>query len=156
MIKLQRSLDVDRPAEEVFALIADPVRFPEFFSGLTRWELCSEKERGMGAEFRVLMRVGSIEAGGVIRLTDWQEPRTIAWKSLRGIDQHGRWVVTPHEDGSTELSLEIAFDLRGGLPGRLVERLVSRIVGGNMSATLRAARRILTYEEREGLQRVGP
>src|SRR4051794_39264122 len=99
MIKLERSITVERDPEHVFALISDPLRFPEFFSGITKWELCSEKQRGLGAEFRVLMRAGSVEAGGVIRVSDWVEPRTIAWKSIQGIHQQGRWTVTPHEDG---------------------------------------------------------
>src|SRR5205814_10490736 len=94
MKKLERSIVVERDAESVFELISDPIRFPEFFKGITRWELCSQKQRGLGAEYRVLMRVGSIEAGGLIRITDWQEPRTIAWKAERGIHQQGRWTVT--------------------------------------------------------------
>jgi len=92
--------------------------------------------------------VGSIEAGGVVRVTDWQEPRTIAWKSERGISQQGRWTVTPHEDRASELHLEIAYELGGGPVGELVERIVGRVVGGNMHATLLAARRILEFEER--------
>jgi len=146
--RLERSIVVDRNTESVFELISDPVRFPEFFKGITKWELCSDKHRGLGAEFRVLMRVGSIEAGGLIRITDWQEPRTIAWKAERGVRQHGRWTLSPREDGATDLSLEIAYDLAGGPIGRLVERIVGRILGGNMDSTLLAARRILTFEER--------
>jgi len=118
MHKLIRSIDVDREPEAVFDLLADPTRFPEFFVGITRWERCSTKDRGLGAEFRVLMRVGSIEAGGIVRVTDWQEPLTIA------------------------------YDLAGGPIGRLVELTVARVIGGNMTATMLALRRILEFEER--------
>jgi ribosome-associated toxin RatA of RatAB toxin-antitoxin module len=147
MHRLKRSIVVHREPEAVFDLLSDPERFPEFFVGITRWQRCSQKERGMGAEYRVLMRVGSIEAGGIVRVTDWQEPRTIAWKSDRGIEQRGRWTVTPREDGSSEVELEIAYDLAGGPVGRLVELVVARVVGGNMSATMLAVRRILDFEE---------
>ena len=148
MHKLIRSIKVEREPGAVFDLLADPSRFPEFFVGITRWERCSTKERGLGAEYRVLMRVGSIEAGGIVRVTDWREPLTIAWRSERGIDQHGRWTVTPHEDGHTEVTLEIAYDLAGGPIGRLVELIVARVVGGNMAATMLTLRRILEFEER--------
>jgi ribosome-associated toxin RatA of RatAB toxin-antitoxin module len=147
MRKLTRSIDVDRDPDAVFGLLSDPGRYPDFFVGMTRWERCSTKERGIGAEYRVLMRVGSIEAGGVVRVTDWQEPLTIAWRSERGVEQHGRWTVTPHEDGRTEITLDIAYDLAGGPIGRLVELIVSRVLGGNMTATLLALRRILEFEE---------
>ena len=152
MITLRREIEINRDAEAVFALIADPVRYPEFLVGITKWELCSEKVRGLGTSFRVLMRVGSIEAGGTVKVTDWQEPRTIAWRSERGIHQQGRWTVTTHEDGSSELVLEIGYDLGGGPVGWLVERLVGRIVGGNVQASLLAARRVLTF----GTDRAGP
>jgi ribosome-associated toxin RatA of RatAB toxin-antitoxin module len=147
MLRLERSIDIDRSAEDVFALISDPARFPEFFAGITKWDLVSEDSRGLGAEFRVLMQVGSIEAGGLIRVTDWQEPRTIAWRSQRGVHHHGRWTVKAREDGSSEVTLELAYDLSGGVVGRLVERIVGRMIGGNMSATLLAARRIVVFEE---------
>jgi ribosome-associated toxin RatA of RatAB toxin-antitoxin module len=156
MQKLIRSADVEREAEAVFELLADPARYPEFFVGITRWERCSEKERGLGSEFRVLMRVGSIEAGGTVHVTDWQEPLTIAWRSERGVEQHGRWTVTPHEDGSSEVTLEIAYDLAGGLIGRLVELIVARVVGGNMAATMLALRRVLEFEDGSGADRSVP
>ena len=60
----------------------------------------------------------------------------------------GRWTVTEREGGTTELALEIGYDLTGGPVGWLVERIVSRIIGGNMQATLLAAKRILADEER--------
>src|SRR5438105_2455707 len=147
MQKLRRTVVVDRESEAIFALIDGAARYPEFMVGITRWELCSQKRRGLGAEFRVLMKVGSIEAGGLLRVTDWEEPRTIAWRSERGVRQQGRWTLTPREDGSTEVALEIGYDLGGGPIGRFVELLVGRIVGGNMAATLLAVRRIVEFEE---------
>ena len=147
MRRLIRSIDVERDPDAVFGLLSDPGRYPDFFVGMTRWQRCSANERGLGAEYRVLMRVGSIEAGGVVRVTDWQEPLTIAWRSDRGVEQLGRWTVTPHEDGHSQITLEIAYDLSGGPIGRLVEAIVSRVVGGNMTATLLALRRILEFEE---------
>ena len=62
--------------------------------------------------------------------------------------------MTARDDGETDLALEIAYDLAGGPVGRLVEQIVARILGGNMDATLLAARRILTFEE--GRERVRP
>ena len=153
MIKIQRSIEVERDAGTVFGLIDDPARYPDFFVGITKWELCSEKRHGLGATFRVLMQVGPIEAGGVVKVTDWQEPTTIAWRSGRGTHLQGRWTVTPHEDGSSDLALEIGYDLAGGPIGLLVERIVGRIVGGNMQASLLAARRILTFDEPAQLQK---
>ena len=81
---------------------------------------------------------------------------TSAWRSERGVHQQGRWTLTPHEDGTTEIQLEIGYDLAGGPIGRFVEMLVGRIVGGNMAATLLALRRVVEFEERPALSRLTP
>ena len=142
-----RSVTIDRRPSEVFALVDDPEHYEDFFVGVTRWESRSERRTGVGARYRVLMRVGSIEAGGTIRVTDHRAGELIAWTWEEGIHQEGRWELTPR-DGGTELTLEVGFDLSGGPAGRLVERLAGRIVGRNLTATLLAARRILEARAR--------
>ena len=146
MKRLHRSLLIAREPQVVFALISDPDRASEFFVGLTRWESRSRRRRGLGARFKVLMRIGSIEAGGLVRITGWRPDELIEWESEAGITQRGRWVVRP-ATGGTELHLEIEFELEG--PGsRLVEAIAGRVVGRNMTATLLAVRRLLEFEGR--------
>jgi ribosome-associated toxin RatA of RatAB toxin-antitoxin module len=144
-MRVCRSVLVRRDPEDVFALIADVARYPEFFRGMTRWEPVTDQVAGIGAGYRVLMQVGSIEAGGVIRTTEWDEPRTIAWTSERGTRQSGRWTVEPVADGS-RVTLEVGFFLAGPLRWP-VERLAGRIIGRNIHATLLAARRLLERGE---------
>lgn len=143
MITVTRSIVVDRPADEVFALVDAPSRYPEFFRGITRWESRSKRKRGVGARYRVLMKVGSIEAGGTIVVTERIENRRIGWTAEKGIRQDGRWELRPVDDDATELELEVTFDLSGGPVGALVERIAARIVSRNLWATLLAARRLV-------------
>ena len=145
-MRVHRSIVVHRDPDRVFALVSDPNRYPEFFVGITRWQPASRKRRGPGARYRVRMKVGSIEAGGEVKVTGWKPGRLIAWASERGIAQRGAWRMRPVRPG-TELRLEIEFDLSGGPLGRLVERAVGRIVGRNVAATLLSVRRILEREE---------
>lgn len=142
MIHLEKAIVIAREPAAVFALIADPSRYEAFFVGMTRWSSRSKEQRGPGARYRVLIKVGSIEAGGVVRVTQWQEPKAIAWESELGIHQSGRWLVKRHAEG-TELTLEIDFDLSGGPVGAIVERLAGRMVSRNMWATLMSARRLV-------------
>jgi ribosome-associated toxin RatA of RatAB toxin-antitoxin module len=144
-MRVCRSVLVRRDPEAVFALVADVARYPEFFRGMTRWEPCTDQVREVGACYRILMQVGSIEAGGVICTTEWDEPRTIAWTGERGIRQRGRWTLEPVADG-TRLTLEVGFFLPGPLRWP-VERLAGRIIGRNIHATLLAARRLLERGE---------
>ena len=143
MINVSRTIVVDRSPEEIFKVVDDPARYPEFFRGITRWESRSKRKRGVGARYRVLMKVGSIEAGGTIVVTERIENRRIGWNAEKGIRQEGRWELRPRDEGSTELSLEVTFDLSGGPVGALVERISGRIVSRNLWATLLAARRLV-------------
>ena len=141
MREITQNIRIEREPKDVFALISDSDRYPEFFSGLTKWSLLTDKP-GFDARYRVLMKVGPIEAGGIVRVTYWHEPTAIKWESERGIHQSGKWRLR-QADGGTDVSLTIGFDLSGAVAGRLVERIAGRIVARNLWASLLAARRIL-------------
>lgn len=145
MIRIERSTLIERDADEVFALVSDPSRYPEFFAGISKWEPRSEKTRGIGARFRVLMKVGSIEAGGTISVSNWEEGRLISWASETGVRQKGQWALEP-KGKATELTLLMEYELAGGPIGWLVERIAGRIVGRNLTATLLGARRVLEHD----------
>jgi ribosome-associated toxin RatA of RatAB toxin-antitoxin module len=141
VIRLLRSIVVERDPADVFKFLAEPDGYPRFFAGITRWQACSEKSRGLGARYRVLMRVGPIQAGGTVRVTVWEAKRQIAWTAERGIAQSGAWKLN-RANGKTDLTLEIEYELVGPASW-LVERIAARTIARNMLATLLAVRREL-------------
>ena len=145
MKSIRKSIVVEAPRGRVFELVDDPARYPEFFAGITKWEPRSKKRKGIGAKYRVLMQVGSIEAGGTVRVTERRVNQSIEWSWEQGIRQSGRWSLRDAPCG-TELTLDVRYDLSGGPLGRLVEHLTGRIVERNLWATLLAARRLLEAE----------
>ena len=145
MIRVRRSLRIDRPVGEVFRLVGALDRYPEFFAGITKWDPKSPERTGVGARYRVLMQVGSIQAGGTLRVTEWEDDRLIAWESETGVQLSGSTEIEPEGNG-TRVHLEVAFDLPGP-GGWLVERIAGRIVDRNLWATLLAARRIVEHEQ---------
>ncbi|MFP5351187.1 MAG: SRPBCC family protein [Actinomycetota bacterium] len=144
MRTLRQSVTIERGIDDVFALVSDPDRYPEFFKGLTKWTLLSDAP-GPDARYRVLMKVGSIEAGGKVRVNEWTPPERIGWEWEQGLHQWGRWILSK-QAGGTELTLETSFHLSGGPAGLLVEHLAGRTVARNLRSTLLAARRLLESE----------
>ncbi|MEX2554645.1 MAG: SRPBCC family protein [Actinomycetota bacterium] len=144
-MRVQQSIFIDRPPKDVWRLVGDLARYPEFFAGITKWDPKSEERSGVGARYRVLMQVGSIQAGGTLHVTEWEENRGIAWESETGIGMTGRTEIEPERAG-TRVRLEIDFTLPG-LGGWLVERIAGRIVGRNLWATLLAARWVVEHEQ---------
>ena len=149
MKTIRRTISIESDPQTVFDVIGDPTRYSDFLVGITRWESRSRKRRGVGARYRVLMRVGSIDVGGLIRVERWEEPDLIAWTWEEGVHQEGRWELKEIDDG-TEVAFEIGFDLSGGPVGSLVEHLAGRIVGRNMWASLLAARRLIESDSGAG------
>src|SRR5689334_25376275 len=92
---------VAAPLESVWAVVSDPARALSYMSGVTRWEVVSDEPAGLGARYRMLMRVGSAEVGGLIEIVEWEQPRELAWNSITGVDQRGRWRLRPAPGGRT-------------------------------------------------------
>ena len=61
--------------------------------GITRFDQKGEQEPGVGARYSMRMRVGSADVGGLIEIVEYDENRDMAWTSITGIDQRGRWRV---------------------------------------------------------------
>src|SRR5204862_4384419 len=84
-------IHIAAPREAIWKVISDPGAYLHFMSGITRWEVMGDKPTGLGARYRMLLRVGSAEVGGLIEIVEWTEPSDLAWTSLLGLDQRGRW-----------------------------------------------------------------
>ena len=146
MITVARTTTVHRPAGDVFAVIADMTRYPDLIVGITRWDPVGAVAGGVGDRHRVLMAVGSIEAGGIVRITAWRPDRTIGWTAETGVRQQGSWLLSPTPAG-TEVTLRLGFDLAGPVGG-LVERIASISVGRKLAATLATLRHVVEHPPR--------
>jgi uncharacterized protein YndB with AHSA1/START domain len=94
-MRVEAQIEVSAPPELIWEAITDPSRMLDFMSGVTRWEVAGEKERGLGARYRMLMRVGSAEIGSLVEVVECDALRDLAWTSITGIDQRGRWRLRP-------------------------------------------------------------
>jgi uncharacterized membrane protein len=137
------------PPERVWNLISDPAKILSFMSGVTRWEVASEQPDGLGARYRMLLRVGSAEIGGLIEIVEWEPPRELAWTSVTGLDQRGRWRLREAPGGRTRVELRLAYGVAGsGIPGWIAEHVAAPIVAGHLRHTLRQLKRLVEQAER--------
>lgn len=124
-MRIQQSIRVRAPRTVVWDYVTDPANYLEFMDGLTRWEVAGGIDRGLGARYRILLRVGSAEVGGLIEVVEWNPEGDVAWSSVTGIDQRGRWRLRETSDGGTRVEFRFAY----GAPGGGVWGLVSERVG---------------------------
>jgi uncharacterized membrane protein len=142
-MRVEQHISVDAPAERVWDFIAEPLNYPHFMAGITRWDVEGERRTGMGARYSMRMKVGSAEVGGLIEVTEFDPPFDIAWTGITGIDQRGRWRVRPREDGGADVTLRLGYHAEGGLLGVITDRFAAPIVGGNLKRSLRELKRRL-------------
>ena len=149
-MRIERQCVIDASREEVWERISDPATYPRLVTGVTRWDVEGEKERGPGARYSMRMQVGSAQVGGLIEVVEYEPPGDLAWTSITGIDQRGRWRLRPSGDGRTRVTLRLSYTAPGGLLGTLSDRLSAPVVGRNLSESLDKLKRELEGREAAG------
>jgi uncharacterized membrane protein len=135
------------PIETVWAFVSDPERALSFMSGVTRWEVDGNQATGLGARYRMLLRVGSAEVGGLIEIVESEAPRELAWTSVTGVDQRGRWRLRAAPGGRTRAEIRLAYGVAGaGVSGWLAERLAGPSVRTHLRTTVAQLRQVVEHE----------
>jgi uncharacterized membrane protein len=152
-MRVERELVINAPRALVWDYITDPANYTLFFSGITRWDVDGRKKRGCGARYRMLMRVGSAEVGGLIEIVEWEEPGDMAWTSVMGLDQRGRWRLREHGPNRTSVMFRLSYHAPGGLLGWISDQLSAPMVRGNIHHTLENLKRHIESDLAEGARR---
>lgn len=147
-MKVVASTKVPAPIDDVWEIVSDPGRLLDVMHGITRWEVATPGPVRLGSRYRMLFRVGSAELGGLIEVTELSPPHDLAWTSVLGVDQRGRWRLRPAPRGGTRVELRLSYVVTGsGLWGWLAERLAAPVVQRHARRTLGQLRRIVQHEQ---------
>jgi acyl-CoA synthetase (AMP-forming)/AMP-acid ligase II/uncharacterized membrane protein len=146
-LRVEEQMVVDASPDEVWELIDDPENYTRLVAGITRWDKQGRKERGVGARYLMRMEVGSAHVGSLIEIVEHDVPRDLAWTSVTGLDQRGRWRVRERDDGQTKVSFRLSYQAPGGILGTVADRVSSRMVRSNLRETLERIKRELEGEE---------
>ncbi len=146
-MRVGAAIDVAAPPQLVWDVITDPARYLHFMNGVTRWEVTGEPDRGLGARYRTLMRVGSAEVGGLVEIVECDAQRDLAWTSVTGIDQRGRWRLRERAGARTRVELRLQYGVGGsGIIGWIAEQVAANAVRENLRRSLQELRRQVEHE----------
>ncbi len=147
-MRVSAAITIGAPAALVWESVSDPGRYLHFMSGITRWEVIGDQRKGMGARYRMLMRVGSAEMGGLIEVVEFADARDLAWVSITGVDQRGRWRLRDESPTRTRVELRLAYGIAGsGISGWIAEQLAAPAVRGHLRRTLQQLKRQVEHEQ---------
>ncbi|HEX8856111.1 MAG TPA: AMP-binding protein [Thermoleophilaceae bacterium] len=136
-MRVEECIVIDASPQEIWNVITDPERYREFMHGVTRWEVEGRKKRGKGARYRLNMEVGSAQVGGLVEVVEFDEPRDMAWTSVLGIDQRGRWRLRETDDGRTRVTLRLSYQSPSQILGFIADNVSAPIVRRNLRHSLR-------------------
>jgi uncharacterized membrane protein len=142
-MRVTQSLAIEAPRAAIWELISDGKRYREFMSDTDRWDVVSDKSSGCGARWAVRLRVGSAAVGGLVEITEFEEPSNLAFTGITGVAMRGRWRLRERRPGLTNVELRLAYQSPGGVLGLIADRVAGPLVGGILKRSLRNLREIL-------------
>jgi uncharacterized membrane protein len=146
-MRLNESITISAPPKLIWDYITEPANALHYMAGMTRWEVEGEQRSGLGARYRILMRSGSAEVGGLIEVVEFTEERDMAWSSVTGVDQRGRWRLRQLPDGRTRVEFRFAYGVAGaGIFGWISELVSSPGIGSNLRRSLQQLKRQVEHE----------
>ena len=146
-MRVNESITINAPAELVWEYINEPDNYLDFMAGVTRWEVEGERRSGLGARYRMLIQVGSAEVGGLIEVVEFSPERDMAWSSVTGVDQRGRWRLRGVGGSRTRVEFRFAYGVAGaGITGYISELVAAPSLRRHLRRSLQLLKRQVEHE----------
>jgi uncharacterized membrane protein len=146
-VRIEQKVTVDAPRRVVWEYVTEPANYPVFIDGLTRWEVAGDRHKGLGARYRMLIRVGAADVGGLIEIVEWQPEGDMAWSSVTGVDQRGRWRLRDLGDDRTRVTFRFQYGVAGGgITAMVAERVAAVSLNRRFHVSLLSLKRAVEEE----------
>src|ERR1041385_1694485 len=110
MIKIERTLTIHRPAEEVFAYLCDVEHGPRYISGQREAHKTSTGPMGIGTTFVTCSTL--LRRSATFEVAEYEPDRRLAWKSVSGTPTTTTWDFQP-SCPSTRITFTHEADAQG-------------------------------------------
>jgi uncharacterized protein YndB with AHSA1/START domain len=141
MKRIEVSVVIDRPVEEVFAYVTDPANDTKWQSALLESGMASEGPMGVGAKVREVRKLAGQRLESIAEVTAYEPNAKMAIKSTSGpVQWEASYTFEPKDDGT---KLTIAGQAEAGSFFKLAEGLVARQFEKGMQTAVVALKDLL-------------
>ena len=138
MIKIERTLTIHRPVEEVFAYLSDVEHGPRYMSGQRETHKTSTGSMGIGTTFATSSKF--LRRGARFEITEYELDRRLAWKAMSGARATTTWGFQP-SGPSTRVTFTRVADAHGLF--RLPRSLLQELANGRVDHDLATLKELL-------------
>lgn len=122
MAHVERTIEVEKPVEQVYAQWTQFEEFPRFMENVDQVRQLDDKHLEWKAKVAGTQRQWKAE------IVEQQPNRMIAWRAITG-DRNDGTVEFQPVDGRTKVKLAVDYDPPGGVAGELGDKLVQATPG---------------------------
>jgi len=126
MASARQSIDIDVPPEQVFEVVRDYARYPEFLPEVKAVRVGQRSGASVEVTYRLDARIKLIEFT-LLHLE--RAPSRIEWRLVRGDlmkRDEGRWTLDPSPSGGTTATYAIELELLPRVPRGLEKALAEQ------------------------------
>jgi uncharacterized protein YndB with AHSA1/START domain len=151
MVQVARSIRIEAPVERVFAFLDVPdtqVRVTPSLTAVRNVDSLPDGGKRLGFTYRV----AGVPVTGTLETTVYEPPNRITFAFVEGL-LTGRieWTLEPQADGAvTRFVYRAEYGFRVPLVGRVAAPLVRRLQERELTAALKATKRLVERGEDEG------
>jgi uncharacterized protein YndB with AHSA1/START domain len=138
MTRIERTITIHRPVEEVFTYLSDVAHGPSYISGQREAHQTSSGPTGIGTTFSTSGRFP--RRGGSYEIVDYEPNQRLAWKARSGARATTTWGFQP-SGPSTRVTFTRVVNAHG-LYG-LAESLLQGMANGKVDHDLGALKELL-------------
>jgi uncharacterized protein YndB with AHSA1/START domain len=138
VIKIERTLTIHRPVEEVFGYLCDVEHGPEYMSGQREAHKTSAGPMGVGTTFATTGKFP--RPSRTYEVTEYEPNHRLAWRAAVGAHATTTWSLMP-SGPSTRVTFTRVAEATGLL--RLAEPLMEQLANGQIDHDLGALKELL-------------
>lgn len=135
-MRVERRITLNADPDTVWKVLEDPDGYPALLPHLQRWEPVTKGPPGVGSRYTVMWEIGAIPVGGTVEVVEFDTARDLAWISITGVTQRGRFRLRAAGSGRTTVTFRLAYHSDGGILGLIADRIASRQVGRSLAESL--------------------
>lgn len=98
MKQVELAIDIDAPVDDIWAVLTDPVRFPEWITGIQSVEILTDGDYDVGTRYHVTAGTGDRAVEWTVEITGLEPEQRIDFRYAGDVEGNGGWWIEPRED----------------------------------------------------------